>query len=95
MPSQVLDHELSGRTLVMHNTCAHLPLVKTFLASAWYGCCTDCMLQDMLAMLKQKEEAKAVEVSEATAETAETARRYEVEAALQQQSAAKVRFIGH
>ena len=49
------------------------------------------MLQEMLEILKQKEDAKAVEVSEAIAETA---RRYEVEAAYQQQSAAKVRLTG-
>ena len=50
------------------------------------------MLQDMLELLRQKDNAKAVEVSEATAETA---RRYEVEAARQQHSADKVRLTGH
>lgn len=70
---------------------AQFPLVKTFVTSAWCGCCTDLMLQDMLELLKQKDDAKAVEVSEAIGETA---RRYEVESAHQQQSAAKVRLTG-
>lgn len=45
----------------------------------------------MLEMLKQKEDAKAVVVHEAIAGTA----RYELDAAHQQQSAAKVRLTGH
>ena len=49
------------------------------------------MLQDMLEMLKQKENAKTVKVHEAIAETA----RYELDAALQEQSAARVRLTGH
>ena len=47
------------------------------------------MLQDMLELLKHKDEEKTTEVIEAVAATSQ---RFEVEADHQRQSAAKVRF---
>ena len=47
------------------------------------------MLQDMLELLKHKDDEKTAEVNEAIAATSQ---RFEVEADHQRQSAAKVRF---
>ena len=50
------------------------------------------MLQDMLELLKHKDDEKTTEVNEAIAATSQ---RFEVEADHQRQSAAKVRDLHH